>query len=45
MAEEIGVNEVPTLVINGREVPANIPYDTLKQIIEYQAKMDGVALQ
>jgi protein-disulfide isomerase len=45
MAEEIGVNEVPTLVINGREIPANIPYDTLKQIIEYQAKLDGVALQ
>jgi hypothetical protein len=34
---------VPTLVINGREVPANAPYETLKQIIEYQSKMDGIA--
>ncbi len=45
LAGEIGVNEVPTLVVNGRQVPANIPYDTLKQIIEYQAKIDGVSLQ
>ncbi|MFP5276477.1 MAG: DsbA family protein [Acidobacteriota bacterium] len=45
LASDIGINEVPTLVVNGREVPVNIPYDTLKQIIEYQAKLDGVALQ
>jgi hypothetical protein len=29
-------------VINGREVPANAPYETLKEIIEFQAKQDGV---
>jgi hypothetical protein len=29
------------LVVNGRMIPANIPYDTLKQIIQYQAKLDG----
>lgn len=45
LANEIGVNEVPTLVINGREVPANIPYDTLKKIVEYQAQADGISLQ
>jgi hypothetical protein len=35
---------VPTLVINGREVPANAPYETLKKIITYQAKLDGITL-
>ena len=34
---------MPTLVVNGREVPANAPYDTLKKIIDLQAKLDGVA--
>ncbi len=29
-------------MVNGRPVPANMPYDTLKKIIEYQAKLDGV---
>lgn len=43
LATDIGVNEVPTLVINGRSVPANIPYDLLKKIIDFQAKRDGVA--
>ncbi len=42
LAEDMGVTQVPMLVINGREVPANAPYDTLKKIVEFQAKMDGV---
>jgi protein-disulfide isomerase len=42
LAGDVGVVSVPTLVINGRPVPANAPYDTLKKIIEYQAKIDGV---
>lgn len=42
LAKDIDVTSVPTLVINGREVPANAPYDTLKQIIEFQEKMDGI---
>jgi hypothetical protein len=33
----------PSLVINGRVIPLNTPYDTIKQIIVYQAKLDGVA--
>jgi hypothetical protein len=33
------------LVVNGRHVPANAPYETIKQIILYQAKLDGVAVQ
>ena len=44
LATDMGINQVPILVINGRQVPANAPYETLKKIIEYQAKMDGVTL-
>jgi protein-disulfide isomerase len=43
LASDVGVNQVPTLVVNGREVPANAPYDVLKKIVEYQAKSDGIA--
>ena len=43
LSKDLDISSVPTLVINGREVPANAPYETLKQIIEYQAKMDGIA--
>jgi protein-disulfide isomerase len=43
LSKDLEINAVPTLVINGRQVPANAPYETLKQIIEYQAKTDGVA--
>ncbi len=44
LASDLGIGQVPTLVINGREVPANVPYETLKKMIEYQAKLDGVTL-
>jgi protein-disulfide isomerase len=42
LASDVGVVSVPTLVIDGRSVPANAPYDTLKKIVEYQAKLDGI---
>ena len=42
LSKDLDINQVPTLVINGRQVPANAPYDTLKQIVEYQARQDGV---
>jgi protein-disulfide isomerase len=42
LAEDLAITQVPTLVINGRQVPANAPYDTLKKIIEFQIKMDGL---
>jgi hypothetical protein len=32
-------------MVNGRAVPANAPYDTLKKIVEYQARLDGVTAQ
>ena len=45
LASDVGVISVPTLMVNGRAVPANAPYDMLKKIIEYQAKLDGVTAQ
>lgn len=45
LGNDLGINQVPLLVVNGREVPANAPYDALKKIVEYQAKVDGVTGQ
>jgi protein-disulfide isomerase len=42
LAKDININQTPTLLVNGRQVPANAPYDTLKQIITYQEKLDGM---
>jgi protein-disulfide isomerase len=42
LARDANVNETPTLSVNGRLVPANVPYQTLKQIIEFQMKIDGI---
>lgn len=44
LALDLGIGSVPTLVVNGREVPANVPYETLKKIVAYQAKLDGITL-
>jgi protein-disulfide isomerase len=42
LAKDLGVNQTPTLLVNGRQVPANAPYETIKQIVEYQEKLDGL---
>jgi protein-disulfide isomerase len=42
LAQDLKISQTPTLMINGRPAPASVPYETLKQIIEYQAKSDGV---
>lgn len=42
LAKDLNINQTPTLEVNGRQVPANAPYETLKQIIEYQEKLDGI---
>jgi protein-disulfide isomerase len=43
LAQDLNINQTPTLVINGRQVPiGGVPYETLKQIVAYQAKLDGV---
>jgi protein-disulfide isomerase len=43
LAKDLGVSQTPTLLVNGRQVPANAPYDTIKQIVEYQEKLDGLS--
>jgi protein-disulfide isomerase len=44
MAADLGISSVPTLLVNGRAVPANVPYDSLKTIITFQAKLDGITM-
>ncbi len=45
LAEAVGVDQTPTLAVNGRLVPvspAAMPYETLKEIVQFQAAQDGV---
>ncbi len=44
LAEEVGVNQTPMLAVNGHMLPiTSVPYETLKQIVAYQAELDGVS--
>jgi protein-disulfide isomerase len=44
LAQEVGVDQTPMLSVNGHLLPiAGIPYETLKNIISYQASLDGVS--
>jgi hypothetical protein len=46
LAEDVNVTQTPMLIINGRQIPVSaVSYNTLKKIVEYQAKQDGVAAQ
>ncbi len=45
LGRDLGVAEVPTLMVNGRAIPATAPYDVLKKVIDYQVKADGVTGQ
>ena len=43
LAQDLDIQQTPTLVVNGRQVPiGGAPYDTIKQLIEYQEKLDGI---
>jgi protein-disulfide isomerase len=44
LAEDAGVDQTPTLSVNGRMLPltGNIAYEQIKQLIQYQATLDGV---
>jgi len=43
LAEDLNINSTPMLLVNGRQVPiAGVPYETLKKIVEYQEKIDGI---
>jgi protein-disulfide isomerase len=44
LAQEVGVEQTPMLAVNGHLLPiSGIPYETLKNIISYQATLDGVS--
>jgi protein-disulfide isomerase len=43
LAKDAGIDQTPTLVVNGRPISLGIPYETIKQLIVFQAKLDGVA--
>ena len=44
LAQALNINQTPTLMVDGRQVPiGGLPYETIKQIVEYQAKLDGIA--
>ena len=43
LAEDAGVDQTPMLAVNGHLLPmTEIPYETLKKMIAYQAQADGV---
>jgi protein-disulfide isomerase len=43
LAEDAGIDQTPTLAVNGRLIPlTSISYDNLKQLIQFQATLDGV---
>jgi protein-disulfide isomerase len=43
LAQDVGVEQTPMLAVNGHLLPlAGVPYETLKNIISYQATLDGV---
>jgi len=43
LAQDLDIQQTPMLVVNGRQVPiGGAPYDTIKQVIEYQEKLDGL---
>lgn len=45
LGQDISIEQTPMLAINGRLLPLspNLPYETLKTIISYQAMQDGVS--
>jgi protein-disulfide isomerase len=45
LASDVGIEQAPSFVVNGRAIPtAGVPIDTLKQIIAYQANLDGLSI-
>ena len=43
LAQEVGVDQTPMLAVNGRLLPlTQLPYETLKQLVSFQASLDGV---
>jgi protein-disulfide isomerase len=45
LAEAVGAEQVPLLAVNGHVLAiAAIPYETLKQMVAYQAEQDGITV-
>jgi len=44
LAEDLEINQTPTLFVNGRPVPASpsVPYELTKSMISYQIQLDGL---
>ncbi|MDE3200960.1 MAG: DsbA family protein [Acidobacteriota bacterium] len=43
LAQSLGIIETPTLMVNGRQLPiGGTDYATIKKVVEYQEKLDGV---
>ena len=43
LGRDLGVDQTPTLVVNGRLIPLSVPYETLRNLIAFQASLDGVS--
>ncbi len=45
LADELGIDQTPVLMVNGRMIPlGGLPYETLKLVVAFQAGLDGVTL-
>lgn len=46
LASDLGISGTPTLAVNGRVLPlSQVPYATLKKVIEYQGQLNGIAVK
>ncbi len=46
LAAKAGLDLAQILVVNGRVLPpVDVPYDTLKRIVAYQAQLDGISVK
>jgi protein-disulfide isomerase len=44
LGEQVGVEQTPVLSVNGHMLPlTQVPYETLKKIVAFQASLDGVS--
>jgi protein-disulfide isomerase len=45
LAEDIGAGQIPSIAVNGHILPLEqVPYETLKQIVAFQAGQDGITV-
>jgi protein-disulfide isomerase len=42
LAQDVGVDQTPMLAVNGHLLPLSVPYETLRNVVAYQAVLDGV---